>query len=574
MTDTDRLDLARTVPLDDAVASPDHAETVPLHDVTGPSGQEPTVPLRDLRGGTVGATRTPDTAGTAAPAATTAPADTPAPDEGHRTTETPRATEPMPSQSAPGGAVPPTWDATPPMPPTSSGRGPMAPVRSGAGRGGGTTAGAFYREAWRRSPRDFGYMALTAVLLCTLYFAFPAVLGIGGFGSRDVLNPFTLLLFFVALFIARWLGQFEKLRMSWADPRPIRPVDWTPRWQQNWWTRTGSAVANPHYWLYLLHAVVVYPMAAVVTVGAGVLLAAGFVWPIAAVLFYVVAGSYLIDPYQVGSFAGLAFLGLLSMAASVVLFPLWLRGSVLAHYWIDHGLLGGFRAEVLEQRVAGLQASRAGAVTAEGQALRQIERDLHDGPQQRLVRLRMDLASAERSFEKDPERAKQLIAEASGHAQDALDELRALSRGFAPPILLDRGLVAALEALCARSPIPVGLDIRLPEGLELATEVQRNVYFTVSELLTNTAKHAGASTAGVYLGLLVDASGTWFLTVSVTDDGRGGATPREGHGIQGLMGRMRALDGELTVSSPAGGPTEATARIPLGALNGVPTPRA
>ncbi|PZE66545.1 sensor histidine kinase, partial [Curtobacterium sp. MCBD17_021] len=465
-----------------------------------------------------------------------------------------------------------TCSTPPPSAPRGSGQGPASPVRRGGGSG--MSAGAFYREAWRRSPRDFGYMALTAVLLCTLYFAFPAVLGIGGLGSRDVFNPFTLLLFFVALFVARWLGQFEKLRMSWAEPRPIRPVDWTPRWQQNWWTRTGSAVANPHYWLYLLHAVVVYPMAAVVTVGAGLLLAVGFLWPVAVVLAYVVLGQYVLDPNQIGSIAGLVFLALLSMAASVVLFPLWLRGSVLAHYWIDHGLLGGFRAEVLEQRVAGLQASRAGAVTAEGQALRQIERDLHDGPQQRLVRLRMDLASAERSFEKDPERAKRLISEASGHAQDALDELRALSRGFAPPILLDRGLVAALEALCSRSPIPVGLDVRLPDGLELGSEVQRNVYFTVSELLTNTAKHAGASAAGVYLGLLVDPSGTWFLTVSVTDDGHGGASPREGHGIEGLMGRMRALDGELTVSSPPGGPTEATARIPLGALNGVPTPRA
>ena len=105
------------------------------------------------------------------------------------------------------------------------------------------------------------------------------------------------------------------------------------------------------------------------------------------------------------------------------------------------------RVERLEQRVAGLQASRAGAVTAEGQALRQIERDLHDGPQQRLVRLRMDLAAAERAFDRDPEKAKQLIGEATEHAQDALDELRAVSRGFAPPILLDRGLVAALEAL-------------------------------------------------------------------------------------------------------------------------------
>ncbi|MFJ4221552.1 histidine kinase [Curtobacterium luteum] len=470
------------------------------------------------------------------------------------------ATRPMPEQPTP----PPGWQGTPP-PATATGTGP------GNGSGPGMTAGAFYREAWRRLPRDVGYMALTAVLLCTLYAAFPAAVFGGGF--RDLFNPFVLLMFFIALFIARWLGQFEKLRIGWADRRPIRPVDWTPRWRQNWWTRTGSAVANPHYWLYLLHAAVVYPIAALVTVSAGALLVLGFTWPIA------VGGIALLNRASAGYSGGLdstsvvtlGFLGLLSMAASVVLFPLWARGSVIAHWWIDHGLLGGFRAEVLEQRVAGLQASRAGAVTAEGQALRQIERDLHDGPQQRLVRLRMDLSAAERAIDADPAKARQLISEASTHAQDALDELRALSRGFAPPILLDRGLVAALEALVARTPIPVGLEVRLPDGLELATEIQRNVYFTVSELLTNTTKHAGASTAGVYLGLVVDASGIWYLTVSVTDDGRGGARAEEGHGIAGLMGRMRALDGELTVASPDGGPTEATARIPLGALNGVPT---
>lgn len=483
----------------------------------------------------------------------------------------PGATEPMPMQPqphqddhTPSGPPPASWSATPPV----SGGG------AGAGAGSGMTAGAFYREAWKRLPRDFGYMALTAVLLCTLYFAFPAAVFGGGF--RDLFNPFVLLMFFIALFVARWLGQFEKLRIGWADKRPIRPVDWTPRWQQNWWTRTGSAVANPHYWLYLLHAAVVYPLVALVTVGAGVLLLAGFAWPLILGAVFLVNGASTGDfsSSDIGLVSGVGLVGLLSMAASVTLFPLWARGSVIAHYWVDSGLLGGFRAEQLEQRVAGLQASRAGAVTAEGQALRQIERDLHDGPQQRLVRLRMDLSAAERAFDKDPVKAKQLIGEASEHAKDALDELRALSRGFAPPILLDRGLVAALEALVARTPIPVGLDVRLPEGLELATEIQRNVYFTVSELLTNTTKHAGASTAGVYLGLVVDASGLWYLTLSVTDDGRGGARPQEGHGIEGLMGRMRALDGELTVSSPEGGPTEATARIPLGALNGVPTARA
>ncbi|MDB6426345.1 sensor histidine kinase [Curtobacterium sp. 20TX0008] len=537
MTDTDRLDQAETVPLDDHAA--DRAQTVPL-DGAVPQGATKPMPEQP---------RTPDGGPSSAPSGWGA------------TPTTGRASAPGEQPFAPAGAAA--------QPPFAAAGAPG----NGGGAGSGMTAGRFYREAWRRLPRDFGYMALTAVLLCTLYAAFPAALF--GRGLRDLFNPFVLLMFFIALFVARWLGQFEKTRIGWADPRPIRPVDWTPRWQQNWWTRTGSAVANPHYWLYLLHAAVVYPLAALVTVGAGVVLLAGFAWPFVIAVawgFLGVGGMYL-PSSDSGALLAIGLLSLLSMAASVALLPLWARGSVLAHYWIDLGLLGGFRAEQLEQRVAGLQASRAGAVTAEGQALRQIERDLHDGPQQRLVRLRMDLAAAERAFDRDPEKAKRLIGEATEHAQDALDELRALSRGFAPPILLDRGLVAALEALVARTPIPVGLDVRLPEGLELATEIQRNVYFTVSELLTNTTKHAGASTAGVYLGLIVDASGLWYLTVSVTDDGRGGARPQEGHGIEGLMGRMRALDGELVVNSPEGGPTEATARIPLGALNGVPVVR-
>ncbi|MDM7892396.1 sensor histidine kinase [Curtobacterium caseinilyticum] len=538
MTDTDRLDQAETVPLDDHAA--DRARTVPLDDAV-PQGATKPMPEQP---------RTPEAGPASAPAGWAA---TPA-----------AGSSPFAEAAAPGA---PGASGAPGGPVGGSGGA------GGGGAGSGMTAGRFYREAWRRLPRDVGYMALTTVLLCTLYAAFPAALF--GRGLRDLFNPFVLLMFFIALFVARWLGQFEKLRIGWADPRPIRPVDWTPRWQQNWWTRTGSAVANPHYWLYLLHASVVYPLAAVITVGAGGVLVIGFAWPL------VLGTVFLLNDVRAGYSGGSEFgflvgvglLGLLSMAASVVLLPLWARASVLAHYWIDFGLLGGFRAEQLERRVAGLQASRAGAVTAEGQTLRQIERDLHDGPQQRLVRLRMDLAAAERAFDRDPDRAKQLIAEATEHAQDALDELRALSRGFAPPILLDRGLVAALEALVARTPIPVGLDVRLPEGLELATEIQRNVYFTVSELLTNTMKHAGASAAGVYLGLMVDASGLWYLTVSVTDDGRGGARPQQGHGLEGLSGRMRALDGELVVNSPEGGPTEATARIPLGALNGVPTGR-
>ncbi|WIB64354.1 sensor histidine kinase [Curtobacterium sp. MCBD17_040] len=459
------------------------------------------------------------------------------------------------------------------VPPSGPDDGAVPP--GGGGGGDGTPRRSFYRDAWRHVPRDFGYLAFTALLLGTVYSVFPLVILHGTAGQ--VLNPISLVLFLASLFVARWLGAFEQLRMSWAEPERFRPVDWTPRWRQNWFLRIVSAVANPHYWLYLLHAVVVYPLVACITIGAGATLVAGVVAPVGAGFAAITHGwqinQYLAHqgigqtwPWVVGAIACAV-----SVTAAVLLFPLWTRGAVLAHYWVDRALLGGFRSEVLQQRVVGLQASRAGAVTAEGQALRQIERDLHDGPQQRLVRLRMDLAAAERAFERDPERARGLMAEASGHAKDALDELRALSRGFAPPILLDRGLVAALEALVSRTPLPVDLDVRLPDGFVLPTEIERNLYFTVSELLTNTTKHAEASSAEVSITLTSDPDGQPVLELRVRDDGRGGAAVQEGHGILGLMGRMRALDGELSVSSPAGGPTDAVARIPLGALRGTPT---
>ncbi|WP_316295909.1 sensor histidine kinase [Clavibacter michiganensis] len=479
----------------------------------------------------------------------------------------------------------PTTEAeSTPVPPEDL---PAAPAdaddRADTDEGAGTQPPAvrrrsFYADAWRHLPRDLGYLALTALLLATVYFALPtAVYSLFDSLLWSASGLFAAVALLVALFAARGLGAVERVRIGWAEPRPIRPVDWTPRWQQNRAMRILSAVANPHYWLHLLHAVVVYPLVSFVTLGAGALLVAGFLGPIAggiAILGYGWRFEQVLTDhgYDAGrTFALAGVLGVTAMILSVVLFPLWARGAVLAHYWTDHALLGGFKSDVLERRVQGLEQSRAGAVTAEGQTLRQIERDLHDGPQQRLVRLRMDLAAAERALDTDPERARTLIAEASEHAHDTLEELRALSRGFAPPILLDRGLVAALEALASRSPVPVELQIHLPEALVLPTEVERNVYFTVSELLTNVAKHSEATRADVTLVLMRDFDGARILVARVTDDGRGGASVQEGHGLEGLVGRIGALDGDVSISSPQGGPTRITARVPLLTLNGVPT---
>jgi len=170
----------------------------------------------------------------------------------------------------------------------------------------------------------------------------------------------------------------------------------------------------------------------------------------------------------------------------------------------------------------------------------------------------MDLASAERQLDADPEKARELIAEAMQQSKDALDELRALSRGFAPPILLDRGLLAALESAATRSSIPASVVDELPPGTKLDQEVERNAYFVASEALTNAIKHSGATEVEIRVAI----TGA-DLTLSVRDNGAGGAATKSGHGLAGLRERMRGVSGSLEVHSPSGGPTLVTARLPL-----------
>ncbi|GAA1505768.1 signal transduction histidine kinase [Agromyces terreus] len=203
---------------------------------------------------------------------------------------------------------------------------------------------------------------------------------------------------------------------------------------------------------------------------------------------------------------------------------------------------------------------------AEDASLRRLERDIHDGPQQRLVRLQMDLASIERAVDRDPDAARRMLGEARQQARETLDELRALSRGFAPPILQDRGLAVALESLGARSTVPVVLEIGIPaDGAPpvVPASIERNVYFVAAELLTNAVKHAEARGIRLRASLRDTGATGWWLDLWVTDDGRGGATSVPGHGLAGLEERVRGLDGILVVDSPVGGPTSIGAHIPF-----------
>jgi signal transduction histidine kinase len=217
-------------------------------------------------------------------------------------------------------------------------------------------------------------------------------------------------------------------------------------------------------------------------------------------------------------------------------------------------LLGPSRAEELEHRVAQLTQTRAGVVDAADAERRRLERDLHDGTQQRLVSLAINLGMA-RAQAGTAEQAHQAIAEAHEEAKAALAELRDLIRGLHPAVLEDRGLDAALSGVVARMQIPVRLTVEMDR--RPAPVIEAVAYFVVSEGLANIAKHSQATEAAVF----VQRSGA-RLHVIVTDDGVGGADPAGGTGLAGLARRAASVDGTFEIDSPPGGPTLLTVDLP------------
>ena len=209
----------------------------------------------------------------------------------------------------------------------------------------------------------------------------------------------------------------------------------------------------------------------------------------------------------------------------------------------------------LHARVEELETSRARLVEVSMGERRRLERDLHDGAQQRLVALSLQLGMARRKLDADPPAAARLLEASTAELQRALEELRELARGIHPAILTDRGLGAAIEALAERAPLPVDLD-RMPED-RLPAAVEAAAYFVVAESLTNVAKYSSAQHASVRVG-----RENGFAVIEVSDDGVGGADPGAGTGLRGLADRLAALDGRLEVQSPPGGGTVIRANIP------------
>ncbi len=215
------------------------------------------------------------------------------------------------------------------------------------------------------------------------------------------------------------------------------------------------------------------------------------------------------------------------------------------------------RLEVeLRARLEALRASRARLVEAGDAERRRLGRDLHDGAQQRLVALMIELQLARERFAQDPEAARELVDSAFANAQAAVGELRDLASGIHPAVLSQRGLEAALESLASRAPVPVELESSLAERLPIAVETA--AYFVVAEALTNVAKYAQATHATVEV-----RRENGCAVVDVRDDGIGGADAGGGSGLRGLGDRVGALDGTLSVESPPGAGTLVRARIPL-----------
>jgi signal transduction histidine kinase len=246
----------------------------------------------------------------------------------------------------------------------------------------------------------------------------------------------------------------------------------------------------------------------------------------------------------------LEWVGVPAAGAALVLATPWaVRGLLAGHAAVVGALLGPTRGE--------LERQRDHAVAASAGERRQLERDLHDGAQARLVALAVDLGRARERLEQggDPEEAAALVRDAHEEAKRVLVEVRDLARGIHPAILTDRGLDAALSSLAARSPVPVALasDVRdrPPAAVESAA------YFVVAEALANVARHSGAAHAAVSV-----ARTDGVLVVEVRDDGVGGAEAAPGSGLAGLRDRVGAVGGTLTVDSPPGGPTVLVAELP------------
>jgi signal transduction histidine kinase len=399
-------------------------------------------------------------------------------------------------------------------------------------------------------------------------FAFLAIIGILSTGISLLFVGVGVVLIVFAIEGSRIVARIERRRAQVADNRPLIPHAYRPYGtgirdlltalflDVNRWRDVG--------YVFIAFPLTVLEFAAVVALwGATLFLLSIPVWTL--LTGEVLGGLDIAAGPVMPALSRLSTLNapavaIVSAVAGIVLLPVSsfaAQGLMALHRQVVVGLLCDSGTAALEQRVETLEVSRKAVLDVEASELRRIERDLHDGAQQRLVMLTINLGLAADKMETDPTAAKDLVVDARDQARLALAEIRSLVRGIAPSILMDRGLVPALSALAGQSPVPTVVLASLPAGERASDAVERAAYFVVAEALANVAKHSRASHAEVH----VRREGP-LLVVEVRDDGRGGASLLPAGGLTGLAGRVEALDGRLAVTSPDGGPTVVRAEIP------------
>jgi signal transduction histidine kinase len=344
-----------------------------------------------------------------------------------------------------------------------------------------------------------------------------------------------------------WIGLLFQTKIR----PPYRPLP-AGSWVRRGWT----FASDPAVWRDLFYMILLFPLGIVEFVIAIVLLTIPISMVTAPAYYWTSPdGVCQIGSHSINTLPEALLLALAGLPLLLVVMPYALTGTAAAHVAFARFLLGTNREEELEARVGTLTQSRSRAVDAALAERRRIERDLHDGAQQRLVALAMELGMAKIKMENDPAAARELVDRAHLEAKQALVEIRNLVRGIHPAVLTDRGLDPAISALAGRCPVPVAVIVDVDE--RFPDVVESTAYFVVAEALTNIAKHSVATEAMVNVRREGD-----LLVVEVCDNGLGGADPATGTGLAGLSDRVAALDGRLTVHSPRGGPTCVRAEIP------------
>ncbi|AZM74164.1 sensor histidine kinase [Streptomyces sp. KPB2] len=411
---------------------------------------------------------------------------------------------------------------------------------------------ALYRVArglLSRHTRDDLLQLLTTLAMSPLYVV-PVVL----FALGAALTPLLLLglpLVPLAMKVASWIARIDRERLyvlrdfTIDTPVVIAGKGWKDRLErlfgQRAWRELGFTAVMSLWGL-----------------GAGglvmMVLAAGLVLALLPFIGPLLPDGSSLLGLDVASLPGAAAGGVVGLA--LLSAGLWLSGPLArTESALVARMLGANRVDHLVRRMLDLEDSRSRMVDAAELERQRIERDLHDGAQQRLLSVAMSLGRAKSRFARDPEKAHALVMAAHEEAKAAMQELRDVTRGLHPAILTEQGIEPALTTIAARCPIPVDLSVQLLQRPSPRAEAV--AYYVVSELLTNIAKHAAADRAAVTV--LRDEN---LLRINVTDDGIGGADPARGSGISGLRDRVRAVDGHLTLSSPVGGPTVVDVTLP------------